>query len=50
MLLETNARIEGKAKPGSIDAGTGKIGLIKNEGWQGFIVCNELEPEFANIS
>lgn len=27
-------------------AGTGKIGQIKEHGYKGYIVCNELEPEW----
>ena len=28
-------------------AGTGKIAEIKKYGWQGKIICNEIEPEWA---
>ena len=31
-------------------AGTGKISLIKNHGYNGKIICNEMEPEFSKIS
>jgi tRNA G10 N-methylase Trm11 len=30
-------------------AGTGKIALIKDFGWKGFLVCNEIEPEYAQL-
>jgi tRNA G10 N-methylase Trm11 len=31
-------------------AGTGKIALIKNHGYNGLVVCNEIEPEWAETS
>jgi len=37
-----------KGCPNVLDpmAGTGKIGLLKDHGYKGWIVCNELEPEW----
>lgn len=29
-------------------AGTGKIALVKEHGWDGYVVANELEPEWKN--
>lgn len=31
-------------------AGTGKIALIKEHGFNGEVICNEIEPGFANLS
>jgi len=31
-------------------AGTGKLALVKKHGWQGIIICNEIEPEWVETS
>lgn len=31
-------------------AGTGKLAMIKNHGFSGSIICNEIEPDFTSIT
>jgi len=42
--------LRGKDKILDPFAGTGKIAKIKEHGYKGYIVCNEIEPEWANTN